>query len=204
MKLHKSVVFLGMLLATVSLAAAQNYRTLPQGTTIKVRTDTAIPAKPAAGAAFSATVSEDVVDPNGNLIIPRGTPAQLVAERTSSGDDVALDLTNVLVNGQNYNLLATKSGTSNLPGGIGANTRTAKYVGGGAVIGTILGAIFGGGKGAAIGALAGAAAGTGAQVYTGRNQSIPAETVLTYKTAQDLSLQPGQPYNGGLQRRPRR
>jgi hypothetical protein len=188
-------------MAGVSLAAAQNYRTLPQGTTIKVRTDNAIPAKPALGSAYAATVSEDVVDSNGTLVIPRGSPAQLIAEANGK-DDVALDLTNVMIDGQNYNLLATKSGVSNLPGGIGANTRTAKYVGGGAVIGTILGAIFGGGKGAAIGALAGAAAGTGAQVYTGRNQTIPAETVLTYKTAQDLSMQPGRPYNGGLQQRP--
>ena len=36
--------------------------------------------------------------------------------------------------------------------GIGKNKRTAEYVGGGAVLGTLLGAIAGGGKGAAIGA----------------------------------------------------
>jgi hypothetical protein len=97
----------------------------------------------------------------------------------------------VTVNGRKY-LLNTQDNakSSSAPGGLGANKRTAKYVGGGAAVGALLGAIFGGGKGAAIGALAGGGAGAGAQVYTGRDKAIPAETVLTYKLAQNLELQP--------------
>jgi len=97
----------------------------------------------------------------------------------------------VTVDGRRY-LLNTQGSAkdSSAPGGLGANKRTAKYVGGGAAVGSLLGAIFGGGKGAAIGALAGGGAGAGAQVYTGRDKAIPAETVLSYKTAQNLEMQP--------------
>ena len=94
----------------------------------------------------------------------------------------------VTVNGKRY--LLTTQGKSSAPGGLGANQRTAKYVGGGAAVGAVLGALLGGGKGAAIGALAGGGAGAGAQVYTGRKKEIPPETELKYKLAQDLEMRP--------------
>jgi hypothetical protein len=62
--------------------------------------------------------------------------------------------------------------------------------------------LLGGGKGAAIGALAGGGAGAGAQVLTGKKKGIPAETQLTYKLAQPLTLRPyGGARSGGLQHR---
>jgi len=94
----------------------------------------------------------------------------------------------VTVNGKRYVL--TAQGKSSAHGGLGANQRTAKYVGGGAAVGAVLGALLGGGKGAAIGALAGGGAGAGAQVYTGRKKEIPPETELKYKLAQDLEMRP--------------
>jgi len=73
--------------------------------------------------------------------------------------------------------------------GVGKNKRTAKYVGGGALAGTLIGAIAGGGKGAAIGALAGGAAGAGAQQLTkGKQIKIPAETEMAFRLNQDLQL----------------
>jgi hypothetical protein len=123
------------------------------------------------------------------VAIPRGTRAQLVATPTSDGKDTNLDLQSVTINGQRY-LLATSSAKSSGPGGLGANKRTAKYVGGGAAIGAVLGALLGGGKGAAIGALVGGAGGAGTEVYTGRKKELPAETELTFKLAQDLQLRP--------------
>ncbi len=86
-------------------------------------------------------------------------------------------------------MLTTEDKTSS-HGGLGANQRTAKYVGGGAAVGAVLGALLGGGKGAAIGALVGGAGGAGAQVYTGRKKEIPAETELSYKLAQNLQMSP--------------
>ena len=72
--------------------------------------------------------------------------------------------------------METSKSKSSAPGGLGANKRTGKYVGGGAAIGAVLGAILGGGKGAAVGAILGGAGGAGAQVYTDKNKEIPAET----------------------------
>ena len=160
---------------------------LPEGTDIKVRTDTAIPAKPPANENYSATISQDVTDNSGNLVIPRGSRAKLVAE--PNGNDTTLDLRSVTVNGSHY-LLTAESSKSTSKEGVGANKRTAKYVGGGAVVGAVLGALLGGGKGAAIGAIVGGAGGAGAQVLTGRKKEIPAETELSFKLAQDLRLSP--------------
>ena len=168
-------------------AFAQDTRVLPKDTEIKVRTDVPIPAKPAAGAAYAATVSKDVADSSGAVVIPHGSRARLVA--VNDGKDTTLDLRYVTINGQKY-LIASPSQGKSTPGGLGANKRTAKYVGGGAAVGAVLGAILGGGKGAAIGALVGGAGGAGAQVYTGKKKEIPAETELTYKLAEDLQLRP--------------
>ena len=182
-----------MCLLSVALALATvptfvQSRILPEGTEVRVRTDQKIPAKPPLGTAYSATVSEDVLDRSGAVIIPRSSPARLVAVKSEDGKDVVLDLRSVSIKGRRYLLAAEGSKTGGA--GLGANKRTAKYVGGGAAIGALLGALAGGGKGAAIGALIGGAGGAGAQVYTGRKKDIPAETELKFKLAQDLHLRP--------------
>ena len=182
MKTIKLLTALGALL----FAGSAWTQTIPKDTTIKVRTDTAIPANPPENAKYSANIDTDVTDSAGSVVIPRGSRAQLVAVR--NGNDTTLDLRSVTVNGRRSLLEAT--GTSSRAGGLGANTRTAKYVGGGAAVGAVLGALLGGGKGAAIGALVGGAGGAGAQVYTGRKKEIPAETELSYKLAQDLEMRP--------------
>jgi hypothetical protein len=190
-----------LLLASLGLLA-QTTRTLPEGTTIKVRTDTVIPAKPPSGATYGAVVSEDVMDANGQVAIPRGAKARLVASPTTDGKDTNLDLRSVTLNGRRYNIEVANSNSS-APGGLGANKKTAKYVGGGAAIGAVLGAILGGGKGAALGAILGGGAGAGTQVYEGRKKEIPAETVLSFKTAQALEVRPASTSShSGLQHRP--
>jgi hypothetical protein len=184
-------------------AIAQQNSVLPQGAEIKVRTDSAIPAKPAANAKYTATVSNDVTDNSRKVVIPRGSRAQLVAIPNSDGKDTTLDLRSVTVNGQRYALTAQGTSSGSAPGGLGMNARTGKYVGGGAAVGAVLGALLGGGKGAAIGAILGGAGGAGAQVYTGRKKELPAETELSYKLAQNLQLQPMTGHSkSGLQQRP--
>jgi hypothetical protein len=191
-----------LLLCILSCAAyAQTTRILPQGSEIKVRTDTAIPAKPASGQVYTADVSNDVTDKTGAVAIPRGSRAQLVATPSNDGKDTVLDLRSVTVNGRRY--MITSAGTKNAsgsPDGLGANKRTGMYVGGGAAVGAVLGALMGGGKGAAIGAVLGGAGGAGAQVLTGKKKDLPAETELTYKTAQDLYMKPSR-QSTGLQKR---
>lgn len=189
-----------LLFAMASLGAFAQTHVLPQGSEIKVRTDSAIPAKPSNGTAFTASVADDVKDNTGKIVIPKGSRAQLVAEPTQDGKDTALDLRSVSVNGRRY--LITSPGTNKSSGsGIGANKRTAKYVGGGAAVGAVLGALLGGGKGAAIGGLVGGAGGAGAQVLTGKKKGLPAETELSYKTAEDLQMRPVAARSPGLQKR---
>jgi uncharacterized membrane protein YebE (DUF533 family) len=104
-----------------------------------------------------------------------------------------LDLRSVDVNGRRYDLMANdESAAGQAHGGLGTNKRTAKYVGGGAAIGAVLGAIIGGGKGAAIGGVLGGAGGAGTQVYRNKKKSIPAETELKYKLAEDLQMRPAR------------
>src|SRR5215471_221223 len=184
-------------------ALAQSTHVLPQGTEIKVRTDNSIPAKPPANARYTATVSNDITDSSGSVLIPKGSRASLVAVPNSDGKDTTLDLRSVNINGQRFLLEAQGKSESSAPGGLGANTRTAKYVGGGAAVGAVLGALLGGGKGAAIGAIVGGAGGAGAQVYTNKGKGLPAETSLSYKLAQNLEMRPvaGRSDNG-LQQRP--
>lgn len=174
-----------------SYIIAQSASTLSSGTEIKVRTDQAINADSASiGKSYDATVSQDVLDANGAVAIPKGSRAQLVVDRGSNSNEVTMDLRSVTVNGQSYLISSNSTTAATGKEGLGKNKRTAKYVGGGALAGTVIGAIAGGGKGAAIGALAGGAAGAGAQVLTkGSKVNVPAETELHFRLAQDVQLQ---------------
>jgi len=194
----KRNILLAALLLLVAALAASAQQSIPSGTEIKVRTDSAIPAKPPADTHYSATVSKDITDSSGNVVIPHGSRADLVAMPDEKGKDTTLDLRSVTINGKNY-LLETSGGSGNngSPGGLGANKRTGKYVGGGAAVGAVLGALLGGGKGAAIGAIVGGAGGAGAQVYTNKGKELPAETELSYKLAQNLQLTPTSGGSGG-------
>src|SRR5438445_10507626 len=117
------------LLGTVDFGQA--HRVMPEGTEIKVRTDIAIPAKPAANTKYTATVSNDVTDNSGAVAIPKGARAQLVAVPAADGKDTNLDLRSVTINSQRYVLTSQTSSKNSTPAGPGATKRTAKYVAGG-------------------------------------------------------------------------
>lgn len=173
---------------------SRGYMTLPTGTEIAVRTNESINAQDAnSGRNYRAQIDRDVLDANNNVIIPRGSDAELTV-RSTGNRELALDLASITFNGQRYSVdteAITQQGQSK--DGVGANKRTGEYVGGGAVLGTLLGAIAGGGRGAAIGALAGGAAGAGAQVLTrGSQVRVPSETVLNFRLDNPLSLNPGR------------
>jgi hypothetical protein len=167
--------------------------TLPAGTEIAVRTGETIRSENVSPGPYVATIAADVLDPSGNVIIPRGSDAELVVRGVDDSSGLGsralmLDLNAIRVNGRRRMVDTTDLRASD-HSGIGANKRTGEMVGGGAVVGTLLGAIAGGGKGAAIGALAGAAAGGGAQVLTrGKEIRVPAESVLTFRLEQPMRL----------------
>jgi len=186
----KRIAFAALFALLSSSASLVAQRVIPSGTQITVRTDQSITADAdttSTSRLYSGRVSEDVADENGNVVVPKGSPAQLAAMRDSDG--LTLDLRSITVRGHRYVVEAGDVAAGAGKDGLGKNKRTGKYVGGGALAGTIIGAIAGGGKGAAIGALAGGAAGAGTQVLTrGKKLNVPAETNLKFRLEQDLSL----------------
>jgi hypothetical protein len=181
-----------------STIQTKSYELLP-GTEVAVRADETIDsAKAVAGQIYAAELYRDVLDSSGAVVLPRGSNAQIVIRSASRGgqitgaSDLVLDLQSVSVDGRLYQISTVDLGRRGAVG-LGKNERTAKYVGGGAVIGAVIGAIAGHGKGAAIGAGAGAAAGGTAQVITrGHAVRVPAETVLRFRLDKPLRVFPAQ------------
>ena len=161
---------------------------LPLGTKVPVRTEETIDSSTAVeDQTFAAEIADDVVDANGDTVVPRGANAQVIIRSASKGNrfhgqsDLVLDLQSISVGGKAY-VVSTTDLQQKGKQGFGANKRTATFTGGGAALGAIIGAIAGGGKGAAIGAGAGAGAGAVTQVATkGGAIKVPAETLLTFQ-----------------------
>jgi len=182
-------------LSAVALAmsfglAAQSSDTVPVGTSVTVRTNDTIDTRnPSDGRIFTGVVDRDVLDNSGRVAIPRGSNAELIV-RNIGDHESTLDLESISVNGRRYIVSTSdESVTAERKDGLGKNSRTGKYVGGGAAIGAIIGAIAGGGKGAAIGAATGGAAGAGAQVLTrGKDVRVPAESLVTFRLDQPLRI----------------
>lgn len=172
---------------------------LPVGTEVAIRTDETIDSKKAVeGQGFAAEVARDVRDSAGDVVIPRGSNAQIVIRSSSKGgrftgaSDLLLDLVSVSVDGRQYRL-DTADVAERGRAGLGKNKRTGEFVGGGAIAGAIIGAIAGHGKGAAIGAGSGAAAGVAADLITrGSAVRVPAETLLTFRLDKPLRVYPAR------------
>ncbi|MDX2154619.1 MAG: hypothetical protein SFV54_28005 [Bryobacteraceae bacterium] len=167
---------------------------IPSGTQVVIRTNEAIAGtKASAGQTYSAEVARDIVNQNGTTLVPNGSPARVSIVEMGGGTagtsrELQLALQSVTVNGRTYNVtsdVAEQGGDR----GLGTNRRTAEYVGGGALLGTVIGAIAGGGSGAAIGAAVGAAGGAATQVLTrGSEVRVPAETLITFQTERPIRL----------------
>ena len=185
------LTFLGVTALAVAAWSLSPFdeRVVPSGTDIKIQTAATIDSKAAQeGQSFPATIAENVVSSTGEILIAKGSDASLTI-RKAGGNDLLLDLQSVTVAGKTYAVNSGDLNETNRRAGIGKNSRTAKMVGGGAVVGTIIGAIAGHGKGAAVGAVTGAAAGGAAQVLTkGKEIRVPAESILTFRLNAPLQL----------------
>jgi hypothetical protein len=181
--------------APVPPAPTTKTNELPAGSDVSVRTNEPIDSATAQeGQTFDAQVTRDIKDADGDIVIPRGSRANIVIKSASKGgkfrgqSDLVLDLQSVVIGGKTHRVETAEIAQKG-KSGIGANERTAKYTGGGAAIGAIIGAIAGGGKGAAIGAGAGAGAGAATQVITkGGSIKIPVESVLTFNLDKPLRV----------------
>lgn len=182
----------------VESAITSRVHELPAGSQLSVRTEETIDsAKAAEGQLFPAEVTRDVLDAAGNVVIPRGSNAQIVIRSASRGgrfrgaSDLVMDLTSVSVDGRRYEL-STADLAERGRAGVGTNRRTGEFTGGGAAIGAIIGAIAGGGRGAAIGAGSGAGAGALTQILTKGTIRVPVESVLTFRLDQPLRVRASQ------------
>jgi len=177
-------------------AVAAGSLVIPIGADLPVRTNETIDSNDSyQGQTYSGTITEDIQDTDGNIAIPAGSPAQLVIRKVSSGGlvhsaELVLDLDSVTVHKRVYRVVASDVAESNRQG-MGANRRTAEFLGGGSALGALMGGIFGGGKGAGIGALTGAGGGAVTQAFTrGKEVRVPAESVLRFRLQKTLILRP--------------
>jgi hypothetical protein len=167
--------------------------TLPRGTRLEVRLDQTIDVKHvASGDRFGGTLAQAVVEGN-TVAVPAGSGASgevLVAHkrgRFKGRSMMALTLTRLDVNGTQYrietgSLARTKKGKGK---------RSAAFIGGGAGMGMLIGGLATGGVGLLVGGLAGGGAGALGAAFTGNSDlKIPAETVVTFRLQDALTLAP--------------
>jgi hypothetical protein len=99
---------------------------------------------------------------------------------------LALSVNSVTVKGHPYNIETESFSQTST----GKGKRTAGMMVGGTGAGAAIGGLAGGGKGAAIGALVGAGAGTVGAMTGNRDITLPAESALSFKLVQALTLKP--------------
>jgi hypothetical protein len=165
--------------------------TIPANTIVTVRMIDPVDSDSSSlGRTYRASVDEPVMV-NGQTVIPRGADVvtKVVQDQQSGKIEgrtmVGLALQTISINGQPVDV--TSQEVSKASGSRGE--RSAKVIGGTAVLGTLLGAVAGGGRGAAIGAASGAAVGTGAEAVThGQRVRIPAESRLNFTLTYPVNL----------------
>lgn len=193
---HLLLVGIVPVLALLVWAASEKWRApdpvvVPRDTTIQVSLNNTLASdENRPGDHFEATVTQPVMIEN-KTIIPEGAEVEgLVVDAKRSGRIMGrarlrLALESVDVNGKTYDI-RTNSKTK-----VGGNhkNRNIGFIGGGTVGGLLVGAAAAGGKGALIGAPIGAGAGTAAAFFTGKKDiRLPAETVLTFKLAEPVTI----------------
>jgi hypothetical protein len=164
------------------------------GTNLTIRINQHISVKSSrAGDRFDGEVVEPVVGGNNNIVIPKGAPVSgVVVESHRRGhfkgaSILELRLTYLTLNGARYaldtaDLRRTKKGKGK---------RSAAFIGGGTGLGMLVGGVATGGVGLLVGGLVGAGAGTAVGGLTGnRDIEIPAESIVRFKLADDLVVQP--------------
>jgi hypothetical protein len=174
-------------------APASQPTTIPAGTRIRVQLGQTLSTQDSQiGESFSATVADPVVV-NGQVVLPAGASASgTVTDVKKLGHFMgnallAVRLDSISGNGATYPVRTSTVERFEK----GKGKRTAVLTGGGAGVGALLGGLFGGGKGALIGGAIGAGAGGTGSAFTGNKDLVlPAESLLTFRLENDVTVQP--------------
>lgn len=145
------------------------------------------------GQTVKATVTNDVTDENGTVVVPAGSIVTLVitelvvSENKSDEGKVALKATDLAIGDEHVELDGVSTTVDHTLKGRGVQAGDAAKVGAGAAAGAILGRVLGGRKkGAVVGGVIGAAAGTAVAVNSADRDLIVAagaRIVIKLRTA---------------------
>jgi hypothetical protein len=164
---------------------------VPAGTNLVVRMGSTLDTKTTqAGATFTGTLAR-TVSVEGEVAIPAGAGVSgTVVDSKSPGKFKGEGILSVTLNSIDVGSIPTTIETSAYTVNVkGKGKRTAVVTGGGAGAGALIGGLAGGGKGALIGGLVGAGAGAAGSAFTGnKDLQIPAESVVTFKLANDITV----------------
>jgi hypothetical protein len=166
---------------------------VPAGTTLSIRVNQRISVKEArAGDRFTGEVVRPVMS-GSSVAIPSGTLVEGVVDAShrrghfKGRSILELRLVSMNLNGQRYALDTAE----NVRTKKGKGKRSAGFIGGGAGAGMLIGGLATGGVGLVVGGLIGAGGGTALGGLTGnRDLVIPAESVVSFRLADDLAVQP--------------
>ena len=172
--------------------------TLGSGTQIEATTERTISSRnDKAGETFTASVSSDVTDGSGRVVIPAGSTLNLTITELQSANDkskadgrITVRVSSVTVGGQTYPVSATISSMDHTLKGRGVGTTEVGKTAAGAVLGGIAGRVIGGdASGTIIGAVVGGAVGAAVAVETAnRDVVVVAGTPMVVTLNEPLSL----------------
>ena len=181
---------------TVSAVPVPVSVSIPAGTTLTIRIDQRISVKTSrSGDTFTGEIVDPVLAADNGVLLPKSTQVAGVVDASHRRGHfkgrslLELRLTSLTLNGTQYPLETKDLARSKK----GKGRRSAAMIGGGTGLGMLVGGLASGGTGLVLGGLAGGGAGTAVAGLTGnRDIEIPAESIVRFKLADDLVVQPGQ------------
>jgi hypothetical protein len=170
--------------------------TIPAGTALTIRIDQRISVKHSrAGERFTGEIVEPLLAGDNSVLVPKGALVGGVIDVSHRRGHfkgrslLELRLTSLTANGTKY-LLTTRDLSESKKG---KGKRSTALIAGGTGLGMIVGGVTTGGVGVVVGGLVGGGVGTAVAGLTGnRDIDIPAESIVRFKLAEDLVVQPAQ------------